>query len=825
MRTKIIFGGAGALVLMMPFLVSASICPDLTRTLSYSSRGQDVVELQNYLIGKNLLAQGNATGYFGRLTESAVQSFQRQHDVVSSGSPTATGYGVVGPATRRAIAAQCTTSQEQVSQIASDTARVAPQTGTTVLSRSEVSSSDTATQQTATAPLLLTTKTITTTHRYDAGKMFGGWGPHLGHLLRDSTGALWLADDTGNDVNSNPQINYYKYSPSLQSWSLDGSNVLYGTVQQNTGPLMSNTDMIFSYGIDIAHSLLEECYYYTKQSYKACNSITQIPVGTNANYVGAALSPSGTTRVVWWTNVSDNGSGKFSYIFNTNNGGWNGPFVLTLPGYNDLAYVTVAFVGENKLKYLGQVVTGTAPNWSYNALYGTISLGSAPIILNTLQGLAPAVQTSSNDIYVDAQGGTHLLYRSFGSTVDLVYAYVTPTGQITAPALVDAKTSYARFVVTSSALYLIGAPSTGGLKIRSVDLATVSGAINWPAVQAQTFLTEPFDAIYPESRMYQYSAIPVLSFAVNPVARQNEVIHVTTQSNTTPVVQCIAATPSLQTQTLSCPTGQTGSITQTRSSLCATGATSPSWSVWTTTSNTCTTSQTQDNPVTLTSSVSGVSSGGNATLSLSTSQQSSCTISGGIYGNGQQTQLPTWSGWTGALTQSTTFTASCKNAGGQSTNSSATVTVSSASNVSCTPEPSSPQSQTLSCPTGQTGSITQSRTSTCVAGATSPTWGAWTTTTNTCFVSALPVSGSAGPVTFSGQPGKVSVGQSATLSLSASNVALCTIAGGIYGSGQQTLIPTWSGWTGNLTQNTTFTIKCTGIGGENYSVPITVSIF
>jgi len=46
--------------------------------------------------------------------------------------------------------------------------------------------------------------------------------------------------------------------------------------------------------------------------------------------------------------------------------------------------------------------------------------------------------------------------------------------------------------------------------------------------------------------------------------------------------------------------------------------------------------------------------------------------------------------------------------------------------TSCTPL--SPETQTLACPSGQTGSITETRTSSCPG----PTWGAWTTTSNTC---------------------------------------------------------------------------------------------
>ncbi|MEK7628335.1 MAG: DUF4214 domain-containing protein [Patescibacteria group bacterium] len=52
--------------------------------------------------------------------------------------------------------------------------------------------------------------------------------------------------------------------------------------------------------------------------------------------------------------------------------------------------------------------------------------------------------------------------------------------------------------------------------------------------------------------------------------------------------------------------------------------------------------------------------------------------------------------------------------------------------VSCTPL--TQQTQIVSCPAGQTGSITQTRTSLCATGASTPMWGAWTTTANTCVI-------------------------------------------------------------------------------------------
>lgn len=75
----------------------------LTRTLSRTLSGADVAVLQTFLTSLGLLPPNNITGLFGPLTESAVQAFQRTNNIVSSGSPASTGYGVVGLKTRTAI--------------------------------------------------------------------------------------------------------------------------------------------------------------------------------------------------------------------------------------------------------------------------------------------------------------------------------------------------------------------------------------------------------------------------------------------------------------------------------------------------------------------------------------------------------------------------------------------------------------------------------------------------------------------------------------------------------------------------------------------------
>src|ERR1043166_7246274 len=93
---------------VLPFLASAATaCPNLSRNLSLGSRGTDVIQLQQFLISQNLLASDSATGYFGRLTQAAVQKFQCKNMNICSGSPATNGWGSVGPKTRRAISASC----------------------------------------------------------------------------------------------------------------------------------------------------------------------------------------------------------------------------------------------------------------------------------------------------------------------------------------------------------------------------------------------------------------------------------------------------------------------------------------------------------------------------------------------------------------------------------------------------------------------------------------------------------------------------------------------------------------------------------------------
>ncbi len=82
-------------------------CPALSRNLELGSSGEDVRSLQAYLTSTGDYAYKATTGYFGFLTQAAVQRFQAEQGIVSAGSPDTTGYGLVGPKTRAKIAKAC----------------------------------------------------------------------------------------------------------------------------------------------------------------------------------------------------------------------------------------------------------------------------------------------------------------------------------------------------------------------------------------------------------------------------------------------------------------------------------------------------------------------------------------------------------------------------------------------------------------------------------------------------------------------------------------------------------------------------------------------
>ena len=129
MRKNITSISFAFVLLTAPALVLAATptsCPTLARTLAFGARGADVSALQQFLISQSLLSSDSATGYFGNLTQAAVQKFQASKAIVSSGTPASTGYGLVGAKTRAAIALACTRTNASTNTSAPGAPKSAP---------------------------------------------------------------------------------------------------------------------------------------------------------------------------------------------------------------------------------------------------------------------------------------------------------------------------------------------------------------------------------------------------------------------------------------------------------------------------------------------------------------------------------------------------------------------------------------------------------------------------------------------------------------------------------------------------------------------------
>ncbi len=83
-------------------------CPLISRNLKRGMSGVDVTRLQQFLaLDPSIYPEAQVTGYYGGLTEAAVQRFQCKNKLVCDGTPASTGYGVTGPRTAALLALQC----------------------------------------------------------------------------------------------------------------------------------------------------------------------------------------------------------------------------------------------------------------------------------------------------------------------------------------------------------------------------------------------------------------------------------------------------------------------------------------------------------------------------------------------------------------------------------------------------------------------------------------------------------------------------------------------------------------------------------------------
>lgn len=89
-----------ALTLIFTQSASAASFNQITAQADLGMTNANVTNIQTYLASNSsFYPQGLVTGYYGQLTKAAVERFQTYYGIVSSGSPSTTGYGRVGPST------------------------------------------------------------------------------------------------------------------------------------------------------------------------------------------------------------------------------------------------------------------------------------------------------------------------------------------------------------------------------------------------------------------------------------------------------------------------------------------------------------------------------------------------------------------------------------------------------------------------------------------------------------------------------------------------------------------------------------------------------
>lgn len=348
-------------------------------------------------------------------------------------------------------------------------------------------------------------------------EMHGGWGPQLRAPMLDDSGTLWFAYDGGPSVLVNTTIHYARRGDD--GWETVASQLHTGGVQQNAAHVLRDTSIV-SYAVDVAGHFVEACVFDVVASAPvACNAI-QIggPYATppSSNYVGAALGPAGET-VVWFTVVGDaGGTGQFVYTYDYG-GGWNGPVVNLLSGWNDYAYVRASFRAGSQVVFVGQGYVGQYPSGEYTAGIDEFTLGM-PTMFESLLPAPPAGQVRSGaDVWIDpTSGDTHALAAIAGS---LTYHHL-PSGEAWSDHLVPVATLDDLFTARllhepGGPLVLVGAGATG-LQARWADPA---GAIDWTTseslaieIPAEGFAAP--SAIHAMRPEYQTAPISGLHFAV-----------------------------------------------------------------------------------------------------------------------------------------------------------------------------------------------------------------------------------------------------------------------------------------------------------------------
>lgn len=413
-----------------------------------------------------------------------------------------------------------TTSSTVAASTETTTGTTADATTTSASADSTSTSSDTTSTTGEPATWSYAVRTITAANRHYV-EMTGGWGPHLRGLMRASDGATWFVHDAGPDVEHNTAIHYLR--DDGEAWQPVGSLAWPGRVQQNAASILDD-DVIHSWGVDVDGAQLVTCAYDLATESGSCGAVAiGGPYATppSSNYIGAAQT-SDPAHLVWFTAVgASGGAGSFVYTYDYG-GGYNGPVVTPLPGYNDLGYVHAAFVGPSSAMLVGQAYVGQYPNGSFGALAIEFEFGEPAVFSALFVGGEPV--RSGADVWIDPRSGT---VHALAETDDGRVAYYVKPADAPWAAHAEAvstiaDTFRARFSAppTGELALVRGSATDDGIEVRIADPIDSghAAAIDWEAttriaIDGLPVGFESPSAIYVESTTYQDQSTGALQFA------------------------------------------------------------------------------------------------------------------------------------------------------------------------------------------------------------------------------------------------------------------------------------------------------------------------
>ena len=102
-RSIVSFGALGILASIL-LITQAYAYNTVDAQLDFGETNVNVTNLQTFFKDNaSIYPEGLVTGYYGTLSRSAVERYQTQKGIVSSGTAASTGFGRVGPSTRDSI--------------------------------------------------------------------------------------------------------------------------------------------------------------------------------------------------------------------------------------------------------------------------------------------------------------------------------------------------------------------------------------------------------------------------------------------------------------------------------------------------------------------------------------------------------------------------------------------------------------------------------------------------------------------------------------------------------------------------------------------------